>query len=132
GSNHALATTANQDLYAWGANAFGQLGLGNNNNKASATKVSCWKLNVESSASDVLNTFKVYPNPAREWLTIRSAGHQEKVNWNLIKSHVQSICSGQYTTNTTFQIPLQETSDGVYVLRISTKNGSAQWVISVE
>lgn len=37
--NHALALDVNGNLYAWGVNHFGQLGLGHTNNVSSATKL---------------------------------------------------------------------------------------------
>ncbi len=40
GSNHVLALTKDGEVYAWGDNQYGQLGINNNNSKKYATKVS--------------------------------------------------------------------------------------------
>lgn len=39
GDNHTLAKTKYGDVYAWGDNSFGQLGIGNSGNKFVATKI---------------------------------------------------------------------------------------------
>ena len=39
GFNHSLVLTSSSDLYSWGYNYSGQLGLGNNNNQSSPQKI---------------------------------------------------------------------------------------------
>lgn len=43
GENHVIALDAKGDVFAWGGNQYGQLGLGDYKNRSEPTKISAFK-----------------------------------------------------------------------------------------
>jgi len=68
--SHTIAIKSNGDMYAWGANLFGQLGDGSASAKNTPTIITCPLLSIEEHISS--EKINIYPNPTNGIITIPS------------------------------------------------------------
>lgn len=118
GTNYSLALKANDSLYAFGRNTNGQLGDGTNTDRYVPTTVLslCLPTGTEEYSNNISDDILMYPNPAKENLTIEINKDATVEIINLQGQVVKNIT----LTNSENTINLKGLIDGVYVIKITT------------
>lgn len=117
GSLHSLAIKNDNKLWAWGTNASSQFGNGNSTQSLIPIEVAC-PSTVGISNLVKNETFKIFPNPVKDILTIRNSanGSFEKV--------IITDLTGKKVREQTSKLTLLDVSQlpsGMYLLQITSE-----------
>lgn len=101
----------NSQLFSWGFNIDGQLGLGNNINVYTMNQVSCEALSVDKFLQ---NENCVYPNPTNGILNIYGVSESSNLNINVLDQVGKTLKTIRSQTS----IDVSDLASGIYLLAI--------------
>ena len=116
GVQTVFAQKNNGDLYSWGYNVWGQLGIGNIVDQCSPVLMSSCNLASEGFA---YNALKIYPNPTTTILNI--SNNKLPIDKIIITDMLGKKILEQ--NGKTSQLDVQELQQGMYILRVFSDGG---------
>lgn len=119
GTNYSLAMTGNDSLFAFGRNTNGQLGNGTTNDAYTPAAVLSLCLttgNDDMTVSD--DQASIYPNPAKDELTIEISGN---ASVQIINAQGQLVKTAHISDYFNF-LNIGELSNGIYMIKIIMNN----------
>ncbi|MDO9257916.1 MAG: T9SS type A sorting domain-containing protein [Bacteroidales bacterium] len=117
GSLHSLVIKNDNKLWAWGTNVNNQFGNGTNTSTLIPVEVAC-PTTTAISFQEAAKSFKIFPNPVKDFLTIRNLPEMS------IEKVVITDLSGQKFSEQTSNFTLIEVSQlpaGMYLLQITSE-----------
>jgi alpha-tubulin suppressor-like RCC1 family protein len=117
GSLHSLAIKTDNKLWAWGYNGSNQSGSGTTANSLIPVEVACPTLTA-FSFQEAANSFKIFPNPVKDVLTIRNeVGVSFK---RIIITDLTGKKISEQTGNQT-QVDVSQLPPGMYLMQITSE-----------
>ena len=118
-SGFSLALRQDGNLYSWGSGIDGQLGIGNISlNAPSPALITCPPTLSIKDNNFESTTFSVYPNPANDFVTIKSNYNETISSLKIIDVLGKTV----FIQNNNETINIQNLTKGIYVIQISTEN----------
>ncbi len=80
---------------------------------------------VVEATIDRLFSLQIFPNPARDILFVQASGDNEKAAFQIMDVTGKKLKQGEITLqeNTSFSIPINNLSNGIYILQLNTREG---------
>ncbi len=116
GGSHSCIVNSNNSLYTFGANSLAQLGNGTTNNTTIPTPVNCLPLSIENFSN---NSFIVYPNPAKDFISIKSNNNLLIDEFIIIDIYGNKVIEKK---NLNDKLNIQKLPYGIYFLQINCQN----------
>jgi len=119
GTNYSLALKSNDSLFTFGRNTNGQLGNGTTTDSYTPIAVLSLcptSIGVEENSNFTFNNILIYPNPAKDNLTIEIYKNATVEIVNLQGQIVKNITLTNYKND----IDIKKLIDGVYLIKITT------------
>ena len=118
GYDYVLAIKNDNTLWGWGDNGYGNLGIGSSEEMLWPTQVLCPPpLSVTDRTKE---NFAIYPNPAKQTITIKSLGQGIADEISILD------ISGKVALKVfhTDQINIENLQSGIYLVKIASGNSS--------
>lgn len=115
--NSVFITKTNNNIFVWGDNEYGELGLGDNNKHPNQTLFGTICDSTASLNENTLSTINVYPNPTSGIINLANAN-----DLNIEKLTVIDVTGTILLEqkNNTSQIDVQQLPTGMYILEITS------------
>jgi alpha-tubulin suppressor-like RCC1 family protein len=124
---HSEAMEIGANLWSAGRGLEGQLGIGSNINSNIIVVVACPTPLSNEEIIGINNTFKLYPNPTNDFITINTTtSFAEKGVIAITNMQGQVVQTFPFQNNTIQTIDVSNQSSGIYILSISTKDQNYQ------
>ena len=122
---YSIGLTTNHTLWAWGDNSYGQLGDGTFTNRLTPTQIGSTCILATNNFGNK-STFKAYPNPTNNHLTLQYNLSESALVQTTITNHLgQVIYSQKANKNSGTQnepINLSSYPSGIYLISVYTNN----------
>jgi alpha-tubulin suppressor-like RCC1 family protein len=121
GSSHSLALKNDGTVWAWGANGYGQLGIGNYTDKNVPVQVTgmCY-VSVEEVTKE--NEFLIYPNPFSSTAILRSESPLHNATLKVYNSFGQVVKEMKNLSGETIEISRDNLPSGLYFIQITEED----------
>jgi alpha-tubulin suppressor-like RCC1 family protein len=125
GQNMSAGINRNGELFTWGQNTFGQLGIGSLTNANSPQAIGCPVSSILSTSNFDENKIQiqVYPNPFTDNITLQLPLGVTKASVRIMNIEGKVVHTAQLTRNQDSISNLQTLAKGLYLMQLSLDNG---------